>query len=148
MTLWSDFKARCAFQTAYTFYDTTNSQEYQYEKHPLENIGGWLRAPVGIPTNKFLQEIKNPLVILSMVALAGSAITIAFYPREFFHTVKVIVPFVEQVKPWMVKATLWIIGEATILGIGLRALGRERNPALVAAWKANQIIPLHLGARI
>lgn len=113
----------------------------------LEKAGHALSRPLLNPLNFLLREIKNPLVILALTVTLVAIATLIFYPAQFMAIAYTALPFLAKIQPWMVKLALFACVEATILALGLRALGRMCNRELRQAWLSHKLVPMHLGAR-
>lgn len=124
----------------------TKEKEFAYPKERLEKLGGYLVAPIFRPLDKTLQNVRNPLVILVLTVSAIAALTIAFYPAQFFSTLGKALPILLKITPAHVKFGLYAIFQATILGLGIRTFGRLNNEELVAAWNRGELRPIPLGA--
>ncbi len=136
------------FALAREFVPTDEEKPVVIAANRLEKLGHAISRPLLNPVNFLLREIKNPLVILSLTVALVALATLIFYPAEFMMAVYTILPFLAKVQPWMVKLAVFCGTEATILAVGLRALGRMCNTELRRAWHANEIVPVHIGARI
>lgn len=55
---------------------------------------------------------------------------------------------VKHINPHTVKLALFAFIQFTILGVGIRALGRLNNSRLRNAWEANQIEALQIGSTL
>ncbi len=86
-------------------------------------------------------------MILALTVSAIAVVTIAFYPAQFMATSYAVLPFLEGVKPWMVKFGLYLMVQATMTGIGLRAFGRVCNLNLREAWQKSELQAIHIGDR-
>jgi hypothetical protein len=141
---WSDYGH---FTLAREFAYVDSGQRVSVAKTTLEKVGHVLSFPVTTPFNFILKEIKNPLVILSLTVSLVALATLVFYPAELFLAATAVFPFLAYAEAWMFKLALFVGLEATIAGVGLRALGRVCNAQLVAAWQSHQIVPVHVGAK-
>lgn len=141
---WSDFGH---FTLAREFALVDSSQPAVLAQNPLERLGQLLSFPVTTPFNFILREIKNPLVIVSLTVSLVALATLVFYPAELFLAATSVVPFLAHAEAWMFKLALFVGVEVTIAGIGVRALGRVCNRALLDAWRMHAIVPIHIGAK-
>lgn len=123
-----------AFSIAYSFRDKEGNS-FIYEKNTLEKAGHFLRLGVGMATNTLFREIRNPIMIIALTALALLGVSIAFYPATALNVIASVCPILLKTKPWMARFALYLLCQSTILGIGLRTLGRLNNDLLVKAWK-------------
>jgi hypothetical protein len=109
------------------------------ESNKTEKTGSFLCWSVIKPIDGILTNIKNPLFIISTVALGILATSIAFYPTVTVGLVSLICPWLFSIQPWMVQLALFITTQATILGLGVRAFGRFNDQRLMQEWRAGQI---------
>jgi len=128
-----------AFAVAKDFRERETHIAYSYEKNRLEKLGSLLRGGVDYVLDFTLKEIKNPVMVVALTALAALSTTFVFYPHYL--------PFVNMVKPWMIRAAMYGSLEATILGIGLRNLGRLNNDLLREKWNRGELEPVYIGDR-
>lgn len=96
----------------------------EYEKTILERVGDVMVRPLVGLGDHALRNIRNPLMVLTITLTAIVAVTILFYPEELVKAVSKVVPFALRIKPWMFRAGVFALVQTTILGVGLRALGR------------------------
>lgn len=141
---WSNY---AHFILAREFAPQDPTQQVPIAQNRLEVLGHALSLPVAKPFNYLLREIRNPLVILSLAVSLVALATLVFYPAELVLFATTLFPFLAHAKPWMFKAALYVGVQTTILGLGLRALGRVCNDALMHAWHTRQIVPVHVGAK-
>ena len=113
-----------------------------YKKNGLEKWGGRLVAPLFGLANIVGQNIQNPTFIIASTVVALAAITLFFYPEKFLA----LVPKALRIAPWVAKASFYVLLQITVLGIGLRALGRMRNPAVVEAHQQKNLLMIPIGA--
>jgi hypothetical protein len=135
------------FTLANEFVEKESGNIYHIKKGVLDRIANIICWPVLAPLNFFLREIKNPLVILSLTITLVALATLIFYPAQFMGAACTILPFLSHVKPWMVKFAVFLAVQMTIIGIGLRALGRLNNQELRHRWDALEICPIFIGAK-
>lgn len=140
------FLGWCRFALAKDFVGE-NHDLYPYQQTTIERCGRALRWGVGSVADVLLREIRNPITIIALGALAAFAVTIVFYPATITQAVVSILPFAARFEPWMAKMGLYILTQTTILGVTLRGYGRLDNDALVAAWRRNAIEPIFIGAK-
>lgn len=148
------FLGWCRFALARDFITVQSSQQedgraelFQYEQTTLERCGRALRFGVGSVLDLLLREIKNPITIVALTALASIIVTIAFYPTAAISTISTVLPFVASIEPWMLKMAVYVLLQTTIVGLGLRAYGRFINADLVKAWRDSDIEPLFIGTK-
>lgn len=142
---WSNF---FQFALAREFVSADVEKPVEISVNRLEKFGHAISRPFLHPMNFLLREIKNPIVILSLTVSLVALATLIFYPAELMMAVYTVLPFLAKVQPWMVKLAFFGVVQTTILGVGLRALGRMCNAELRNAWHAKEIVPVHVGAKI
>jgi|GEM_PF-1599197 len=150
-TGFNSFSEYWHFASAREFRDIDQHQRVIYAKTRLERLGDLLVYPFMKIVDHAMQNIRNPLVIISITLTAIVAVTILFYPEEFMRVIARAIPMADQIKPWMIKAALYTALETTIVGIGLRTFGRL-NPSgdLWRLWAPvpREIIPIVIGTQI
>lgn len=139
-SLWS-------FALAKSFREQGTDQVYNYQPNRLERVGRALRWGVGSVLDLLIREIKNPITIVALTALAMLAATIIFYPASVLSMAATVCPFVLKIQPWMLKFALFILAESTVLGIGVRAYGRFQNQELLERWRRGELDPAFIGDR-
>lgn len=110
-----------------------------YRKNFLERLGGKLAGPLLKPGDILLKNIRNPLLITALVVVSIALTTLVFYPGVY----AAIVPMAK-----VVRFSLFCITQTTILGLGLRALGRLRDDVLMDHWIKREIVPLGIGSTV
>lgn len=130
------------FALAKTF--RKEGQPFQYEPNRLERVGSALRWGVGSALDITLREIRNPVVVLALTALAMVVATAFYYPVIALGVVHAVVPFVFSIKLWMIKLACYIAVQSTLLGVGMRTVGRLLNEPLVDEWNKG-LEPVYLG---
>lgn len=150
-TGFDSFQEYWQFAWAREFRDVTTQERVVYAKTRLEYLGDFLVYPVMRSTDHAMRNIRNPLMILSVTLTAILGVTILFYPEELMKTVAKGLPMAQQLKPWMIKAALYTVLQLTILGIGMRTLGRL-DPAgdLWNLWDRGprEIVPIAVGTQV
>jgi hypothetical protein len=136
-----------SFAMAKEFRDVHTGVEFHVEKNRIERLGDALRWDVGNAADFLLREIKNPIMIVSLTALALLAVSIAFYPAATLAATANVLPIVVYIKPWMVKFALYIVVQKTLMGVGVRTYGRLCNAQLMNAWHEGSIRAAHIGER-
>lgn len=137
------------FVFAREFRYVSNDEKFNPSKHTiLQKIGGLLCKPIVNLADYTFLNIRNPLVILSWTIAAVAAASIIFYPVEFIDFMSKALPFAQKIEPWMLKLSLFTILESTILGVGLRTIGRINNSELWTAWRAKEIYAVVLGVEV
>lgn len=142
---WSNF---FEFGLAREFVSADVEEAIEIPESRLEKFGHVLSFPLLHPVNYLMREIKNPLVILSLTVALVALATLIFYPAQMMAAVYSVLPFLAKVQPWMAKLAAFCVVQTTILGMGLRALGRMCNTDLRKAWDNKEIVAIHIGARI
>jgi len=122
------------------FVSSDSGNSFSYSKNTLEKIGEAMCKPIFGTADIGLRNIRNPLVITAITITIIAAITLVFYPGTFAALSTL------AIQPWMVKFGFYLISQTTVLGVGLRGLGRLNNDAVAAAWNAKTIIPIPIGA--
>lgn len=140
MEHFSTFREYARFAMAREFiYADPDKGDFRYHKNKIERLGDFLVAPLFSPSDKLLSNIRNPALIASLTALALFANTAAFYPsvveKIFSYT-------------WLLHDGSFYLSTATILGLGMRTLGRLHplDNDLMQAWDKKELIPVPLGA--
>ena len=136
-----------SFVFAKEFRKKSTGEIHQYPQNRLESVGNNLRWMLGRSTDLLLREIKNPITIIALTSLALFSVTIAFYPSSALLLAAKLLPPLSHLKPWMLKLTLYIATQSTILGVGLRSLGRFNNEALFRSWKRSELEAVFIGDR-
>jgi hypothetical protein len=139
------------FAWAREFRDIEDHEKLEYAKTRLERLGDFMVYPIHKISDHALRNIRNPLMILTVTVTAIVAVTILFYPEESVKFVSRVVPIAQQVKPWMIKATLYSVLQFTILGICLRTLGRlDPSGELWNMWDQapRTMIPIAVGTEV
>lgn len=127
------------FALAREFVHGENYQPYRYKKNALESIGGFIVRPLFQPGDYILKNIRNPLFITATVIVGLALTTLIFYPA--------MVPGLLTITSAL-KFTGYLFTQSTIIGLGLRTLGRLQNNELMAAWKNQIPLPINLGTEI
>jgi hypothetical protein len=115
-------------------------------KNILEKVGGLLTKPVLGFSDIAFRNITNPLVITAITIMAIAVITIVFYPTTFIATIAIAIPKLLLLQPWMAKFAIYVLAECTILGLGIRGVGRLNNPTLIDAYTRGQLVPISVGS--
>lgn len=145
------FREYWQFAWAREFRDVHTHERVIYAKTRLEQLGDFLVYPVMRVADHTMRNIRNPLMILSVTLTAILAVTILFYPEELMKLVVKGIPIAQKFKPWMVKAALFTAFQVTILGIGIRTLGRlDPSGELWNLWNQGprDIMPIAVGTQI
>lgn len=133
------------FSCAKGFYNLTDEKEVAYPKNILEKVGNKILAPIVVPMDRLLKNIRNPLVIVALTIAAIAIATIAFYPEVVAAAIGTALPFLLKIEPWMLKFAVFSAIELNILALGLRTLGRLCNKDLMQAWKNKEIDSFAIG---
>lgn len=136
------------FTFARGFWNNQTNNPLVYEKHALENIGGFLTKPILGTADVVGKNIRNPLVIVASTIVLLAAVTIAFYPAQFMFALSFVIPKVIQIKPWMIKFAVYSLVQTAIIGIGIRICGRLSNVHLLDLWNNKLIKPIPIGAKL
>ncbi|MCP5491560.1 MAG: hypothetical protein H7A40_00775 [Chlamydiales bacterium] len=109
-----------------------NSEQQQTR---IERVGNCILAFQQYFADAVACNIKNPLCITATTLFSCLVITAGFYPDQFLRAL----PFLYQIKPWMVKLSIYITIQTIIFGLGVRTYGRFDHPDLYANWKSGTI---------
>lgn len=132
---------------AKSFRIAETGEEFSYEKNSIEKVGHALRYAIGNIVDITLREIRNPITIVSLTAIAMVAVTIAYYPATVIGIIAKVFPLALKIEPWRLKFALYLSIQMTILGVGIRALGRFANPSFIEKWKTGDLEPVYIGDR-
>lgn len=127
------------FALAREFVHRENCQSFSYKENFLEKIGGFTVKPLFHPSDYVLKNIRNPLFISATVIVGLALTTLVFYPA--------LVPGLLTLTGAL-KFTGYLLTQSTIVGLGLRTLGRLHNDQLMTAWKHQLLLPINLGTEI
>jgi len=128
-----------SFAREFIYRDETKG-DFSYNPNALEKLGGYLVAPLMKPSDSLLKNIRNPLVITALTIGAIFVATLVFYPA-------VVVSLLQNIT--VLKFAICSLVDVTILGLGLRTLGRlgvSGDNGLLSAWDKGEIIPVPIGA--
>jgi len=131
-----------------TFTNANKVLEYQYQTNILEKIGQFISRPIIEPLSFVVKHIQNPLFIIALTITAIALVTIGFYPNYFILVAAKVFPLILKLQPWMIKLGLYCVLLITILGIGIRGLGRVCNEELLKKWHEKKIWVMDLGDKI
>lgn len=137
MEHFASFKSYCRFAMAREFVHKETGSPFIYAKKRLEKIGDLLASPLIKPGDFVLKNIRNPLFVTAAVIIGLALTTLLFYPA--------IIPSL-VLFTFTVKAGIFLLCQSTILGIGLRTLGRLGHPELMSAWDRQKLAPVPIGA--
>lgn len=134
------FSGYLRFATAREFtYTDQKETSFKYTKNRCEKIGDALATPVMRPLDFTARNSRNPLLIAALTVVGIFLSTLIFYPAVFAGV------FTETVIVCL-KAVAFTLTQTTILGLGLRTLGRLNNRELKDEWLKQRIIPQPLGS--
>ena len=139
MEHFDSFKDYFRFLGAKEFVYTDTKATFEYQQNLLEKTGRFLAYPIWHSGDFMIRNIRNPLFVTAIVAAGIALTTLLFYPSVFTGVL------------WGVgalKFPAYLITQSTILGVGLRTLGRLSNSQLMMSWDARQIEPLRVGSII
>lgn len=146
---------RPTFETNRDYFQFVFAREFRYkgdlslypeEPRLLQRLGGALSAPILGISNFLLQNLNNPLLIIAVTIVAIAAVSICFYPAATVAFIGFIAPPLLKITPAMIKFALFTVVELTILGLGIRAIGRMNQPKLVELWNQRQLVAIQIGA--
>lgn len=146
---------RISFESTSDYFSFVFAREFRhkdagglYRPSPsiIERLGSVIASPILGLSNKLLQNLNNPLLIIAATMVLIAAVSIAFYPATTIHIIGTVAPFLLKVTPAMTQFALYAVVQITTLGIGLRALGRMSNHALVDLWNQKKLVPIQIGA--
>jgi hypothetical protein len=112
-----------------------DGRPFQYEKKWQERLGEKIMFPVASFLDITLREIKNPVTVVALTALAALVVTLVFYP----HLV--------VIEPWVIKTSAYVGLQTFIFGWGMRGYGRFANESLCDEWKSGALQPFFIGAK-
>lgn len=112
---------------------------FSYDKNRMEKIGEALSKPLLSSLDMVTRNIRKPLFVTAVAIAVIVLLTLVFYPSTFTGVVG------KVVQPWVIKFGCYVALQMTILGIGIRAIGRLQNETIIAAWNAKEIFALQIG---
>ena len=127
------------------WHQTVSEGPFSYEKSRAEKLGDLLIRPVFKNADSALKHIREPYMITALTLAALGTVTLVFYPEQCAEFLTDTIPIGAVVKPWMVKFGVYLGTEATILGIGMRTIGRLSNLDLMSAWREKRVFPVPIG---
>lgn len=127
------------FIGAKEFRTVNNGELFSHDKNILEKIGEGLSKPVLGTSDMVMRNIKKPLFVTAVAITVIVLLTLVFYPSTFAGMVGSVV------QPWIIKFGFYIALQTTVLGVGIRAIGRLRNEAITTAWNQKKIFALQIG---
>lgn len=145
MIIFETYKDYFRFAGAKSFF-TSGGDQFVYPKNLAERLGDKLLNPVFKPTDFMMRNIKNPLFIVILTVVAVALVTLAFYPTAVVAAAGAVIPAVFYIQPWMLKLGLYAVVQSTIFCLGMRTIGRMKNPVLVQAWNSRELVPIPMGA--
>lgn len=142
-------KEHLRFITAREFWKNPRENGFfNYKKNTIERVGDLFVFPLFGGSDYFLKNIKEPYFITALTVVSIALTTLFFYPKKCAEFAVKIFPLFSSIEPWMVKFGTYVISQLTILGIGLRTLGRYSNQELNTAWKQKSIVSIPVGTVI
>jgi hypothetical protein len=136
-------------QEGSTFAQTKGFSICQYTPTTLEKVGRVFQWGVAGFLDFFLRNFKNPLMIITLTAIAMVVTTFCFYPIVTFAGIVAVIPFLQYViTPTVLLAITFGIAQLTILGICLRTLGRLNNQGLMGRYNAGELKPILIGQKV
>ena len=134
-----------AFCTAKGFVDRKSELPFSYPQNTCEKVGKIFQGAFFYSADFLAKNIRKPLFIALIGATAFSAVTVFFYPIIAIKVMAVAFPAFLKISPAVVKGLLFLLVQSTILGTGLKALGRLYNQKLLQSWENREIKPLFIG---
>lgn len=116
-----------------------NGEIFPYDKNILEKIGEGLSKPLLSSTDAVTRNIRKPLFVTAVATAVIVMLTLVFYPSTFAGVVG------RAIQPWIIKFGCYLALQTTVLGVGIRAIGRLRNETIIAAWNEKRIFALQIG---
>lgn len=129
------YRQYAGFTFAREFFHRDSKEIFHYQKNVLEKAGGALTFVVLKPADKLILKIRSPLVVLSAVIIGIALTTILFYPAQSVAVALYIFPPLVKTGPRVLKMGAFFLLQSTILGLGIRTLGRLSNPELMGMWE-------------
>lgn len=123
---------------------------FHYPNDPfyMERIGDILSRSLSEPLHYAVANLYNPVFITGFTFSAMGVATLIYYPKQVNAFLEKFIPQAKHINPHTAKFALFAFFQFTILGIGIRALGRLNNLELRNAWRANQIEALQIGGTL
>jgi len=137
----SGFKDHLAFALAVDFCYSKTKEPCKYSKNRFETIGNLLQSPIGKAVDLTIKEMNNPVAIVGASLITATAVTVMFYPDQFFY----VFPLVRHIEPWMIKSAMYAVVQTSILGVGVRAYGHFTNRTIYENWLRGKIDPVQVG---
>lgn len=128
------YRQYAGFTFAREFFHRDTKQVYLYPKNILEKVGGALTFVVLKPADLLILKIRSPLVVLSSVIVGIALTTILFYPTQSIAMAMYLFPPLVKTGPKLLRMGTFLLLQSTILGLGIRTLGRLSNPELMNMW--------------
>lgn len=122
-----------------------SGEVYHRERNGIEGLGERMRWGVENVADFFFRNIRNPVMIVALTALAMLAVTIVYYSEQITAFVAIVLPAAAKVKPWMLKVALYFLVQSTIASIGIRTFGRFSNAQLVEDWWGGRLEAVYIG---
>jgi hypothetical protein len=135
-----------SFALAREFGDQKTKNIYLSHSTRLEEIGDALSSVVMKPIDAVMRGFRNPLVIVALTVSLIFIASLVFYPVQAMAAACRILPFLKHVNAAHVKAALFGVSQAVILGLGLRTVGRLSNDDLKDKVRNGRVFPIPVGA--
>lgn len=126
------------------FIDASTGESFQ-SRSRMEKVGGGLTALAIKPLDGAVQNFREPGAIAALTAAMLALTTVVFYPRQTIGAAITALPFLGAVRSEHIKASIFIISQLTIFGLGLRTLGRLCDSELMEAFYSRRIVPVSIG---
>lgn len=139
MLHFNSFKHYLRFVFAKEFVYKETLEPFLCKHNRWAKIGDLLAKPTFQPGDFILKNIHNPLFITATVIASLALTTIVFYPG--------VIPGLFTLANSL-KIVAYALTQSTILGVGIRTLGRLSNTELMNAWDKQLLIPVALGSVI
>ena len=110
------------FVFAREYRNKDNGDLYQGSPSIIERFGAIVSAPLLELGDAVLRNLNNPLLIIAATMGLIAAVSIGFYPETTIKIIGKAAPFLLMITPQMIQLSIYVIGQITILGIGLKAI--------------------------
>lgn len=112
-------------------------EDSKVKKSFLESIGGAMVWHIYVLPRVIRDFFKSPIIaVIALTALAMIAVQFAFYPVVSYLALKHFVVWaMSYITLSAIRFGSWFLIEFTILGFGIRSLGRVSNEKLVKEYK-------------
>lgn len=131
-----------ALAKEYRLVEAQNTHVYAQSR--LEQIGACLIKPLEKVVDWAFKDLTNPATVIALTTAASVAVAAAYYPEELLS----VFPAMRHITPENIRLLGFCCTEVSILGAGLRALGRFSNKELYASWLDGRVKVIHVGDQL